>query len=277
MTHDTSSHFGTLVNALTKSINLISQRKLEIGTEHFNNAQVLTIKIWRQMCSTRALHDQIEKVRIGGIEYEYVDFTSVGILARASVESFLTMHWIYSSRDQSLISYRHAVWMLGGHKDRLDHKPVRGIEHESQTSSRLAIAELLREIEKSEHFKKLSDKQRKLIKNGKWRTEWQWHEEAQRARFDKNFFNNIYKHLCGFAHSSYISAMQIQSAKSVDTQRELSGTSLSLCCHIVSKTIFLHAKIFGLHLAEFLSAEEQIVCNLWNFTNQDMQHLYTKL
>lgn len=276
MTIDTSSHFGTLISILTKSITHISNSKITPGSEHLNDAQILTIKIWRQMCSTRALHDQVERVRIGEIEYEYVDFTSVGILARASVESFLTMHWIYSQPDLNLVNYRHAVWMLGGHKDRLDHRSVGGLEHESQTKSRTATAELIQTIETSDHFNKLSEKQKKLIKSGKWRTEWQWHEEAQRAKFNKSFFNNVYKHLCGFAHSSYISAMQIQSAQDIIIQRKLSSTSISLCCHLLAKTILLHAQIFSIDLNTMLTPEEQFICNVWNFTNEDIQHLYTE-
>lgn len=64
------------------------------------------------------------------------------------------------------------------------------------------------------------------------------------AGFHEKYFKNVYGHLCGYSHSSYISALQVGQAQSIEDQTMLAQSILGIGVVIMAHFAFTYSKIF---------------------------------
>lgn len=270
---DIEQDFDALIELMILVINSRHNSPMIPGMEFLNDIQTLSLKLFKQLCSTKTISTGCVFQSKTGLAYEFIDQGSVSILARASIETFLTLHWLFSG-DLELSRFRHRVWQYAGLADRVGHTATSDEGRAKQASAREQQAELLPFIQSSDHLKAYTAKQIDQLLKGNWRVGWSWGEEAERAGFHRKYFDNVYSYLCGYSHSNYISAMQIGQAQDLSTQARMTDAGLQISVHIMSQFIHLYASTFS-PAADILNASEsRQVARFWHFKSEDMNPIY---
>lgn len=110
-------------------------------------------------------------------------------------------------------------------------------------SRRLQIVEQVAEIESSPLLGTYTPEHAKRLLKGDWRIDWSWTDEAVRAGFSKKYFQNVYSHFCGYAHSSYISPTQLGEAQPIEDQRIHGLVALQTCTHMMARAVSFYAEL----------------------------------
>lgn len=273
---DPQEDFGTLTELFARMIEAQRSQVLSSADAWMNDAQILAVKLFKQACSVRLILDPTQLDFHDGSQIVFVDHSSATILARACLETFIVFHWIFQSRDPALRRFRHGVWRLGGLRDRLKLHPSTDQARDALKVTQLQAADQIAEIESSPFLASYSPDQIKRLMKGDWRVGWSWTDEAVRAGFSKKYFQNVYSHSCGYAHTSYISSMQMGQAQSIEDQRMLGSVALQTCVHVMARAIAFYAELFPQGRTSLEMAPEQArnVAYFWGFTNVEMDPLY---
>lgn len=270
---DLESDFDGLIELMVVMIDARAESRMTPGMEWLNDIQTLSIKLFKQLCSTKSLAYGCVFQSNTGKKVEFIDQGSISILARASIETFLALHWIFEGlAEQS--QFRHALWQYAGLSDRANLNASTDEGRIKQADAKAQMAQLLKFIEASPFLSLYSVKEIKELKKGNWRVGWSWSSEAVRAGFHKLYFDNVYGHLCGYSHSNYISAMQIGQAQSIADQEQLSRAGVQISIHVMAHFIHFYASTFS-PAADLLSASPaKIIADTWHFKAEDMSHIF---
>lgn len=274
--HDVIRDFDALNGLMMEMIQAQCGLLIEPGEEWINDAQILAIKLFKQTCSTRVMLSETELVTHDGQCFPFIDHSSATILARACIESYIVLHWIFQNEDRQLRQFRHSVWKLAGLIDRLSLHPSSDIGRAKVAETEIQVAELKAVIEQSSYLQQYTPKQAKRILKGEWRVDWSWADEAVRAGFNKKYFDNLYGHFCGYAHSSYISTMQIGQASDLGQQYRMAEASLQVVVHVMSRFVHFYADLFPSARETLEDAPQgvQLISRHWNFDSADMDELF---
>jgi len=273
---DPEQDFATITELFASMIEAQEGQALTPDGAWINHAQILAVKLFKQACSVRVILNPTQLDFKEGKHIVFVDHSSATILARACLETFIVFHWIFQSKDPALRKFRHGVWRLGGLMDRLKLHPSTDKARETIEATRLQAAQQIAEIEASSYLGDYKPDQVKRLLKGDWRIGWSWADEAVRAGFHKKYFQNVYSHFCGYAHSSFISSMQMGEAQSMEDQRVLGLVALQTTVHVIARAVAFYAELFprGQAVLDMASAEAQRVAYFWGFTSEDMDHLF---
>lgn len=273
---DFDSDFNALIELMVAMIDARAASAMSPGLEWLNDIQTLSIKLFKQLCSTKSLSSGCVFQSVTGKSIEFIDQGSVSILARASIETFLTLHWIFGCPTEQS-QFRHALWQYAGLTDRVNLNPSTDEGRVKQADAKVQQLELLQVIEASPFLSSYSVKEIKELKKGNWRVGWSWGGEAVRAGFHKLYFDNVYSHLCGYSHSNYISAMQIGQAQSTSDQAKLASAGIQVSIHVLAHFIHLYASTFS-PAADLLAASPaKPVADLWHFKAEDMDFIFEQV
>jgi hypothetical protein len=202
-------------------------------------AEGLGQKIIHHCLSVRHLFKGYQLVTDAHVYGATVDFASIAILVRAALETYLTLHHVFvASKDPEELRFRFLCWHLGGYLDRADFEPQNQAQISLKESEAQAIAELRANIQLCPSFLALNSKLQKLVLKGNWRIDKVWADLAAEAGFQEAFFRQQYKFLCGYAHSSRLSIIQIQQRGDVAQQKALAKASVGVAMVVLAKFMF---------------------------------------
>lgn len=242
-----------------------------------NDAQVLAVKLFRHLVSMRMVASDTRLDFDSGKSLDFIDHASVKVLGRAALETYLVFYYIYGDNDQSVREFRHMTWHLGGLSDRQKFSVSSEEGRSVQASEKLTIEQLRSSIAKSPHFQAYSDKQRKKLLLGDWRVNISWVELGTRAGFHQKYFSNVYSYLCGYSHSSYMSALQVSQAQSKADQEMLAGAILSVGLVIMAHFAFAYSRLFPAAQAALTAdTHAQKTAEMWRFGPDDMSAFYDR-
>lgn len=185
----------------------------------------------------------IPEMNFGHINF--FDSASINVVSRATFETYLVFHHIFiqptsiEKRD-----FRYISWVLSSLIERqnfpiLSQKGKKQIEHEKEI-----IDSYIARLKTNQHFKALSPKQKRaIIEKGNWRFA-SWADLAGKAGLDATHGTSFYKYLCGYAHSSNLSVLQIRDAKPTHIQKELSASAMSLIMISMANMIKAYCDLF---------------------------------
>lgn len=179
--------------------------------------ETLSIKI---LITTRSIIEltkgfQIEtKDKIS--EYKSLDFSSINILTRTIIESFLTMEYLfYNNLTDDEKRFRFLIWRISGYKSRQDFfekkdKNLISEEIQDKLENELdEINELLKEAKTFPYFNNLNKQHLwKLDQFGVPRLE-SWNTLLNNSMLETNIFLIPYKLYSNYAHSEFISLIQL--------------------------------------------------------------------
>lgn len=176
-----------------------------------------------------------------------------------------------------LSKFRHKTWELGGLVDRQKfHVTVE--EHRAKLADeKQFVARLRSELQSSQHFQAYTPKHRANLLAGDWRVGKGWSDLGTTAGFHPKYFKNVYAYLCGYSHSSYLSALQVGQAQSIDDQRMLSRAILGIGIVVMGHFAFSYSGAFE-SAAKVLSEspDAQRIAEKWRFGPEDMSAIYDR-
>lgn len=89
--------FPILFDSYMRLIQSISGEKINAGDERLNDSQVLAIKLFRHLASIKLLATGNNLELLHKNDINFIDNSSVKVLTRAALETFLAFHFLYSS------------------------------------------------------------------------------------------------------------------------------------------------------------------------------------
>ncbi|MSP37912.1 MAG: hypothetical protein EXR70_05425 [Deltaproteobacteria bacterium] len=265
MSHSTD--YAVLLDLFIRLVQSQAGKKIETGEEWLNDAQTLSIKLFRHLVSMQTLATGTTVKHNNPSSIFFIDHASVKVVARAALETYLVFYYLYGTADRRDISeFRHKTWRLGGLIDRQQFHVSTDEHRQVLAREKQQIDALKSEIEAAPQFQEYTPKQRDKLLEGDWRIGNGWSDLGVKAGFHKQYFKEIYGYLCGYSHSSYASALQVGQAEALQDQQRLTKFILSIGVVIMAHFAFSYADSFssaGIVLASCPDAKR--VAEQWHF------------
>ncbi|MCK4385887.1 MAG: hypothetical protein KAW16_09565 [candidate division Zixibacteria bacterium] len=271
--------------------------------EKLMEAESLAKKFFQHSASTFYLSRGTIIKDLPSVEVNFFDAASINVLARAAVEAFLTFHYIFgASISQEERDFRFYSWQLGGLKERQKSLPrvqiseqevknilgndqrglkesrkflpsVQILEQEAKrvlANDQKCIQNYERILKNNRVFLNLKKEKQKNILNGYWRT-LSWREIALNAKLSITHAEHFYRYLCGYAHSSSLSTLQLSQANTKGTQLVLLGATTNVLKIAMSNFIFEYCKLFPNSQLELdKNASAKMAAEDWVRTGQEV-------
>ena len=258
-----------------------ANRGIELGDEKLQEAEALARKLFFHSASAFYLSRGTTIMDFPSGEVDFFDPASVAVIARAIHESFLVFHYIFgSSISEEERDFRFYSWQLGGLKEREKWQfavQIKGEEaKEILANDQKCIQKYEQILKNNKVFLSLNKEQQNKIldegrfvkigyKDGKWRT-LSWREIALDAKLSNIDAEHFYRYLCGYAHSSSLSTMQIYKAKTREQQLDLIPAAMGVIKTTMSNFIFEYCNLFpnsSLELEKNVEAKKVAEDLLW--------------
>lgn len=276
---DIKNDYPKLLSLFIELVESQNGKPIKKGEGWRNDAQTLAIKMFFHLATLQ----QIVAGTSGkygadlGKEFGFTDPASANVVTRAAFETYLVWFYIYINDDDSLSQFRHSAWRLAGLVDRQELHPLDDESRAKVEADKPEIDGLREILRMSPHLNAYSEKQGRKILEGDWRNGLSWAELAKRADFHELYFRNVYKHLCGYSHASYISAMQVGQATTAEDQRGLAtsmlGVGLVLMAHFSRAYVTLNQDaeaVFG------KNPEWRTLADRWRADTAAMDRVYKR-
>ena len=238
------TEYSELLSLLVELIESQNGKEIESENEWLNDAQILSIKLFRHLTSMKLVASG-STVKVHGMQEIYnIDHPSLKVIARAALETYLVYHFIFDSKDQSLSRFRHKLWRIGGLADRQKYNANFEHGYETLAKEKQALWKLRTEVQNSCHFLTFTKSQQCQLLKGNWRNGFTWADLGCSAGFHVPYFKDVYNYLCGYSHSSYLSVLQIGQAQSVGNQKKFARVILGVGIVLMSHFIFSYPNVF---------------------------------
>lgn len=272
-----AADYAILQRIVVKLVQSQAGRPINHENAWLNDAQTLARKLYEHLASLHALTN-VQRVEIRQSDsFEFVDHSSAKVLARAAFETYLVFFFIYSGSDRSLSEFRHKIWRYGGLADRQKYRSTNAKTRNIQTAEKVRMDRLKTEIEASPHLRAYSRDAVKKILKGEWRGSDSWVALSGYAGFHESYFRNVYGYLCGYSHASYISALQVGQAQSLDDQRSLASACIGIGVVLMAHFVRAYIELFndGKPILDD-DQEAKMAVDRWNFSAADWDKVIAK-
>ena len=220
--------YPTLLGLMMRLIDSQAGTDIPPGDAWRNDAQALGIKLFRHLVSMQTLAQGATIQHPDGTSIMHIDHGSIVVLARAALETYLVWHYLYGQPANSNGRYRHLTWKLGGLMDRQGLHTLSQKGLDVQAKELIQVESLREEIRTFAEFQALNPKHQKRLLAGDWKIVLGTADLAVAAGFHGTNFKNVYSFLCGYSHASYISALQIAQAETLEEQAAMSRTMMGI-------------------------------------------------
>jgi hypothetical protein len=232
-----------LLRLYSRRINEMADRVPE--DPRLQDAQLLAFKLFFDAASALHLADGTCTTVVFGVQGFFIDFSSMAVVARAALETYLTFHYTFvapASEDE--FRFRHSSWHLNGLVELLGG-PAQIGEFAAQRAAAVSEADQCRRaICATEAFSRLSPRrQRDLLHHGKLPLP-SIVDQGEQAGIGRQFQQRLYGLLSANAHSRSLSVWHIDGARSLRQQRQRAAFVLEMIEAIVCKMIVAYAGRF---------------------------------
>jgi hypothetical protein len=207
--------------------------KTSPGQEFLYNAEGLGKKIMNHALTARYL---LKPMVLANYEPK-VDFSSIAVLTRAALESYLIFYWVFvSPKNDDEKEFRFHSWVLGG-LNRTKYKPAYG-EYSEKWQKEMDMAEDLRKkIQATSVYQNLKPANQEKALEGELLT-WGWFRLTIDAGFNEPFFRKIYMYLSNYAHSNRVSIIQVQQINAIPDQQEMGISAIGMLAIVLGKFMY---------------------------------------
>lgn len=231
---DNFESLDTITKAATELIQSIydSKPKLEEGEVFI---ETLSIKI---LLATKSIIELGKGTKVSALskdsDVKLMDFPSISILTRSIIEAFLTLEYLYYNKlDKTEKIFRFQIWQISGYKSRQSffkrHKGLKQNITDKLENVYNEIERLLSIVVKSPYYKKIGSQSLwKLDKFGLPRLE-SWQKLLEQSILNISMFETSYKLYTNFAHSEFISLIQMNGADTLNMGSKANNTALLNC------------------------------------------------
>jgi|CXWL01.1.fsa_nt_gi hypothetical protein len=230
--------FDKLIESFITIGNKMTGEQILSNDQYLYNAEGLGKKILHHTITTRILLD--------GYQYKiyerHIDFASIAVLARAALETYLTLHHVFiSPKNEDEKKFKLHSWYLGG-LDRIKFKPAFEENQEKWNKESQLAEELKLKISATQYYQSLAPNNQERVLKGEWKLDG-WNQLAAAANFNKNYFRKIYSFLCRYAHSNRQSVIQIQQEGGLEKQGQMAIAFIGITMVVLAKYAFDYIEI----------------------------------
>jgi len=175
---------------------------------------------------------------------DFYDFPTVAIIARATLETYLTMFEVFFENipdDEQ--EFRHAVWQLSGFVIREGTVLQDLVIPERRAESQGQIDEMRTRIQNTAFFASLTTGQQNAVLRGE-RQPRAFEDRLGRAGFAHETVRTIHRYLSGFVHSDGLAGVQIMWAVSAARQIAFIESHMRIVMVVMAKMIREYRKAF---------------------------------
>ncbi len=191
------------------------------------------------------------------------DYSSVIVLFRAALETFLTYYYLYGdSAQEDELTFRYHNWLIDGlgFRQRVNVKFSPELQAK-QEKERLEIQESIQKIRSTAAFLALSDKQKRLVVE---KLQWFrpcWAKILAKTGIAEYWSKTFYALYSAYAHTSSLSIMQFKDATVRNEGRQLNSVFANLV--YMAAALFCDYYMKGFGLAGSLDAAEMEMLEAW--------------
>lgn len=205
------------------------------------DAEGLALKFFGHASAAYYLYKGIALPEIGAA---FVDPSSVNVLCRAAIETFLVFHHVFvTPASEEEKDFRYMSWLLAGFLERQTF-PVQSSQGKQMLSEEAQrIPPLKAGLQSNACFKALKPGQQKdLLEKGKWRPPWT--KLGLAAGLSRTHAEAFYSYLCEYAHAGNLGVIQIRSASTLQDQRTLCNATIGLLIISLANMINAYCEVF---------------------------------
>jgi len=263
--------FDLLIKAAIEIGNRLDGQKNPTERETLVFAEGLGQKIIHHTLSVRRLFEGYQLATDKHLFVKQVDFASIAILTRAALETYLTLNYVFvSTQNVDELEFRFKCWHLAGFLDRADFDPKEEEHIKLKDSEKQATDKIKLEIQRLPFFNTLSKKKKDQALKGFWRLDNPWVNLAKQSGFSEPFFRQQYKFLCGYAHSSRLSIIQIQQSKELEQQKEMAKASISVLMVVLAKFMYDYIQLIPELKAVEKDLEAFPMISIWKMVGENL-------
>jgi hypothetical protein len=273
---DRTEEYKLLLGVFVRSIEVMAGRKLAGDDSWIAEAEHLAAKLFFHLASLLYLRPGTRLGELAGINIRFFDFASSAVLARACFETYLAFHFIFISPTSTAERHlRYLVWSLGGLLDRQRMTPLTDYGRERLKEDRKQIETLHTQIEHNAAYAALAPQRQKDARKGNWRFGKSWVDLAVIAGGSERYFVGLYAYLSSYAHSGYLSALQVGQALDKKVQFQLGQMYIEVGLTIMSYFLTDYASLFPpVSAALEASPEDRRLIEAWHLTGADIERMY---
>lgn len=178
------------------------------------------------------------------IEANFVDPSSVNVLGRAALETFLVFHHVFvAPASEEERDFRYMSWLLAGSLER-QTLPVQSPQGKEMLSTEAQlIPPLQAKLRDNSCFKALKPGQQKdVLEKGKWRPPWT--KLGLAAGLSSTHAEAFYSYLCEHAHAGNLGIIQIRNAHNLQDQRALCNATIGLLIISIANMVKAYCEVF---------------------------------
>lgn len=220
-----------------------------------HDAEGLIVKVFFHTASALYLFRGTIIKDFPSVEVNFVDPGSVDVVIRGALEAFLTLHYLYvtpaSDEEREL---RYLSWKIAGLMERQDYPILSSQVIARQAQDMSVIEEWRTKLNSNALFNRLTPRQQDGISNGRYRLlplslpePWEipsWPKLAESASLAKFYAETGYSILCGYAHSTSLSVLQMKQANGLAAQRQLVTSSIGILNIVLANAITCYCELF---------------------------------
>lgn len=240
-----STDYSTLLGFIIQLVQSQAGQKIHSGEEWLNDAQTLSVKLFRHLVSMEQLAEGATVDQNNSAPIFFIDHASVKVVTRAALETYLVFFYLYGNADRAVSEFRHKTWRLGGLIDRQKFHASNPTQQQVLFSEKEQIDALISEIKALPQLQTYPEKLRAQLLKGKWRISNDWSDLGVQAGFCKQYFQEVHGYLSGYSHSSYLSALQEGQAVSIEDQFKLTQEILRVGIAIMAHFAFSYSSTFS--------------------------------
>lgn len=179
---------------------------------------------------------------------DFVDFSSIAVLVRVGIETYLNMHELYFQvQTDDDFEFNHALWELAGFIIREDvdivHRSGDAYLQQEHQKALTHIAELRNRIENTARFQSLSTNQQKQVMQGRRGSKIK-EATVKSAGMDYKLIQMVYAYFSAYTHGDALSGIQLMNARSRAQQLQHADSFMTLMLIVISKTVRRMAEKF---------------------------------
>ena len=211
--------------------------------ERSSIARGLTDKFINHALTVLYLTDGTKK-NLPSFLFSLADFESIDVLTRASLEAFLTFHYVfYAPTTKEEKDYRYWCYKAAGIAERQDAPASTEEYKQKQAEEKKELNRLRDKLESNAVCQNLTQGQKKQILKGKWKLP-SWREVAIDVGFNEKLVPNMYKRLSGSAHSSCLSVVQSVEIQKNGKQQGAISASIVIMNSVIANMIREYCGLF---------------------------------
>lgn len=193
-------------------------------------------------------------------EIRLFDEPSILVLFRTILENYSTFYYLFgdSISDEEKV-FRINVWKYSAIKQRSEFRALSKESKQQQERDFISNEGTRKEIENSKFFSQYNQSEQRVILEGKKpRLFYSWKSLMDICRFRNKLYKDIYSFKSSYAHSEFLSVLQIKDKVPELNKKANTHYSLILVHSILCKCILDLCDIFPIVLVQFEKNDEKL-------------------